>query len=959
MSFAVGSLVRARDREWVVLPESEPDLLMLRPLGGTEEEVTGIYLPLESVEPAEFALPDPRLLGDHRSCRMLRDAVKLGFRSSAGPFRSFARINVDPRPYQLVPLLVALKLDPVRMLIADDVGIGKTIEACLIARELLDRGEIRRLAVLCSPQLAPQWQSELREKFHLEAELVLPSTAARLERHCRLGESLFERYPHVIISTDFIKSERRRDEFERTCPEFVIVDEAHTCAFDASGRSGRHQRWELISKLAAKPDRHLILVTATPHSGNEGAFRSLLTLLNPDFANLPEDLSGKQNEQHRRRLAAHFIQRRRGDIRHYLDADTPFPDREEADVSYKLSPEYKRLFERVLRYAREIVADTGGAVQRQRVRWWSALALLRSLASSPAAAVATLRTRAASADANTAEEADAIGRRTVFDLTDDESISSGESADLIHGSDTSDGAEEVQPEGQPESEAKQNRRRLLEMAREAEGLIGAKDAKLQQAVKLVDELLKDGYRPIVFCRFIPTAEYVAEHLRAKLKSRNVEVAAVTGSLPPEEREERIAQLAAAAKEGKHPILVCTDCLSEGVNLQHHFDAVLHYDLSWNPTRHEQREGRVDRYGQPNKKVRVLTYYGTDNQIDGIVLDVLLRKHKKIRGALGISVPVPVNTDQVIEALFEGLLLRGRKDASTEEQMLLFEDFIKPQRERLHAEWEAVSEREKRSRTMFAQETIKFDDVARELEDVRAAIGSRVNVTRFVKDALQSHRGIVTESGEGAVRFDLTETPLALREATGIDETRFIARFELPVWEGEIYLNRTNPIVAGLAAHVMDTALDPLGQSAARRCGVIRTKRVERRTTLLLVRFRFHIVTRRGDEAFPLLAEDCRLLAFAGSPQNAEWLSSDLAESLLDAEPEANISPDQATDFLRKVTEGFDLLRVRLDEFKHERAAELLDAHVRVRAASQAKGVSYEVNADLPPDVLGIYVYLPV
>lgn len=948
MSFAVGSLVRARDREWVVLPESEPDLLMLRPLGGTEEEVTGIYLPLEPVEPAEFTLPDPGLPGDFRSCRMLRDATKLGFRSSAGPFRSFARINVDPRPYQLVPLLVALKLDPVRVLIADDVGIGKTIEACLIARELLDRGEIRRLAVLCSPQLAPQWQSELREKFHLEAELVLPSTAARLEKHCRLGESLFERHPHIVISTDFIKSERRRDEFERTCPEFVIVDEAHTCAFDASGRSGRHQRWELISKLAAKPDRHLILVTATPHSGNEGAFRSLLALLNPDFASLPEDLSGKQNEQHRRRLAAHFIQRRRGDIRHYLDADTPFPDREEADVSYKLSPEYKRLFERVLRYAREIVADADVVEQRQRVRWWSALALLRSLASSPAAAVATLRTRAASAEANTVEEADAIGRRTVFDLTDEESV---ESADLTHGSDT--GEDE---ENSPESEAKQNRRRLLEMAREAEALIGAKDAKLQQVVKLVDELLKDGFRPIIFCRFIPTAEYVAEQLRAKLKSRNVEVAAVTGSLPPEEREERVAQLAAATTEGKRPILVCTDCLSEGVNLQHHFDAVVHYDLSWNPTRHEQREGRVDRYGQPNQKVRVLTYYGTDNQIDGIVLDVLLRKHKKIRGALGISVPVPVNTDQVIEALFEGLLLRGRKAATTEEQMLLFEDFIKPQRERLHAEWEAVSEREKRSRTMFAQETIKFDDVARELEDVRAAIGSGVNVARFVKDALQSQGG--GQNGEGAIRFDLSETPLALREATGLEQTRFTARFELPVREGEIYLNRTNPIVAGLAAHVMDTALDPLGQSPARRCGVIRTRRVERRTTLLLARFRFHIVTRRGDESFPLLAEDCRLMAFAGSPQNAEWLPAEIAESLLDAEPEANISPEQASDFLRKVTESFDLLRPRLDEFKLERAAELLDAHQRVRVASQSRGVTYEVNADLPPDVLGIYVYLP-
>lgn len=235
MSFAVGSLVRARGREWVVLPGSEADLLMVRPLGGTEDEATGLLLPLENVEPAKFDLPDPRQHGDYRSSRLLRDAVRLGFRSSAGPFRSFARLAVEPRPYQLVPLLVALKLDPVRMLIADDVGIGKTIEACLIARELLDRGEIERLAVLCSPQLAPQWQAELRDKFQIEAEVVLPGTATRLERTCRMNESLFDRYPFVVVSTDFIKSDRRRDEFRRTCPEFVIVDEAHTCAYGWGG----------------------------------------------------------------------------------------------------------------------------------------------------------------------------------------------------------------------------------------------------------------------------------------------------------------------------------------------------------------------------------------------------------------------------------------------------------------------------------------------------------------------------------------------------------------------------------------------------------------------------------------------------------------------------------------------------------------------------------------------------
>lgn len=413
MPFAVGSLVRARGREWVVLPESEADLLVLRPLGGADEEVTGIYLPLETVEPASFGLPEPSMPGDYRSCKLLRDAVRLGFRSSAGPFRCFARIGVEPRPYQVVPLLMALKLDPIRLLIADDVGIGKTIEACLIARELIDRGEVRRMVVLCPPQLAEQWQGELSRKFHIDAELVLPSTATKLDRQCRVGQSIFEVFPFLIVSTDFIKSDRRRDDFLRACPEMVIVDEAHSCAYNGVGGRGRHQRHDLVKGLASNPDRHMILVTATPHSGNEEAFRSLLAFLDPGFAALPEDLTGAENERHRRRLAAHFVQRRRGDLRRYLHADTPFPEREDREESYQLSPEYKKFFQHVLNYARETVTVKGDNKFHQRVRWWSALALLRSLASSPAAAAATLRSRASTADAGSPEEADAIGRRTV------------------------------------------------------------------------------------------------------------------------------------------------------------------------------------------------------------------------------------------------------------------------------------------------------------------------------------------------------------------------------------------------------------------------------------------------------------------------------------------------------------------------------------------------------------------
>ncbi|PKN84436.1 MAG: ATP-dependent helicase [Chloroflexi bacterium HGW-Chloroflexi-8] len=947
MTYTVGSLVKARGREWVVLPDSTDDLLVLRPLGGSDDEIAGIYIPLEPVTPATFDLPDPSQVGDYRSARLLRDAVRLGFRSSAGPFRSFARVGFEPRPYQLVPLLMALKLDPIRLLVADDVGIGKTIEAGLIARELLDRGEIERLAVLCPPPLAEQWQSELRDKFHIEAELVLPSTAARLERNLSLGESLFERHPFVIVSMDYIKSDRRREEFKRACPEFVIVDEAHTCAYGAE-RGGHHQRFEMVRGLAQNPNRHIVLVTATPHSGKEEAFRSLLTFLDKEFDDLPEDLTGEENLRHRKHLAQHFIQRRRGDIQNYLDSNTPFPKREDREDSYKLSPEYKRLFERVLDYARESVLDATGGQFHQRVRWWSALALLRSLASSPAAAAATLRNRAAPAEAENPEEADEIGRRTILDIIVDESA---DGSDVTPGSDP----------GGEEDEGQRNRRRLLEMARVADDLLGEKDEKLNKAVDLVKGLLIEGYHPIVFCRFIPTAEYVATELRKRLP-KDVEVMAVTGLLPPESRVETIRQLC----EAKKHVLVATDCLSEGINLQEHFDAILHYDLSWNPTRHEQRDGRVDRYGQPSPNVRVITYYGLDNQIDGVVLDVLLRKHRTIRSSLGISVPVPVNTEQVVEAIFEGLLLKSNPNV-LQGYLPGFDEYIKPQKDDLYGKWEAASEREKRSRTLFAQETIKVDEVAQELHAVQAAIGSGVDVADFTRQTLAVF-GAQT-IGTDPLDTNLTEVSSALKDvlaqSSGFDlkNPKFRFRFNQPVQEGERYLQRTHPFVETLANHVLETALDPLSGDAvrypaARRCGAIRTKVVDKRTTLLLVRFRYHIIQTQNNVEKPLLAEDCRLLAFTGSPQSAVWLDEKEAEKLLSAQPDGNIATDQAAEFIGRVIEGYDLLRPHLDQAAMKRGEELLEAHQRVRLATKTRNVRYRVEPQLPPDILGIYIFLP-
>jgi superfamily II DNA or RNA helicase len=932
VTFAVGSLVKARGREWVVLPESEGDLLVLRPLGGRDDEKAGVFVPLEPVEPASFDLPNPDRLGDFRSSRLLREAVRLGFRASAGPFRSFGSIAVEPRPYQLVPLLLALRLDPVRLLIADDVGIGKTIEAFLIARELLDRGEIERFCVLCLPHLAEQLQREMSLKFHIEAELILSSTAGRLERGLRPGESLFDRHPFTVVSMDFVKSDRRREEFLRACPEFVIVDEAHACT--EVGRSAQ-ERHRLLADLAKNPARHLLLVTATPHSGSEEAFRSLLGLLRPEFLRLPADLAGSENEPQRRTLAAHFVQRRRADIEHYLNADTPFPKREEAETTYRLSPEYRTLLQNALDWARETVQSKTGTRFQQRIRWWATLGMLRCLASSPAAGADTLRRRAGVAATSSEEEADDLGRRSVMDQIESDSA---EVFDVVPGSDS----EEPGDVGAPA------RRRLREMAKLADSLRGEKDAKLLGLLPIVRKLLDDGFSPIVFCRFIETSDYIAEELRKRLKG--VEIASVTGRLPHEDREKRILDL---AKAGKH-VLVCTDCLSEGINLQEHFDAVLHYDLSWNPTRHEQREGRVDRFGQPKKTVRVTTYYGADNPVDGIVLRVLLEKHKKIRNSLGISVPVPVDTEKVVEAIFEAILLKG-SGADAAAQLALFEDLVNPEKQKLEAEWDAAASREKRSRTLFAQHAIKVEDVGRELAETREALGTGSDLKSFVFDAVAALGGRI--SGSEKVEIDLSEAPRAVRDAVG-GTTMMRGRFELPVAEGETHLSRTSPLVEGLATHLMDTALDASASAVAARCGVIRTKKVATRTTLLLLRYRFHLVVRRGKTDRELLAEDSDLLAFEGAPESPRWLAADQARDLLGAAPDANVSPDVAQAAVEKVVAGINALRPQIEETAKLRSERLLEAHRRVREAARGASAALRVEVQGPPDVVGIYVFLP-
>lgn len=943
--FASGSIVSARGRAWVVLPDKVPGLLVARPLNG-DPELTAALLEHEVTE-ASFPRPRAALAetGDNLAAGLLRTALRVGFTSSAGPFRSLASIAVEPRQYQLVPLLLALKMETVRLLIGDDVGIGKTIEASLIAKELLEQGEIERFSILCSPALAEQWQRELATKFAIDATLVLPSTITRLSRDLDGDRSVFEEHPFTVVSTDFIKSESHRSQFLRALPDLVIVDEAHTCVTADTRSRDSQRRYDLLREVSKK-NKHLVLVTATPHSGSQSAFTDLIGLLDPELARLDlEQRSGRE------RLARHFVQRRRGDIRAYLDEVTKFPrDRKCAEVSYTMTEEYRAFLDKVLDYARESAAASyGGSRLSQRLSWWSALALLRSAASSPAAAEATLRARSAAAAARTPEEADELGRSSVLDMAGDDQE--------IEGTDTAPGAD---AEALPGSA----RQRLLELADEAQTLRGRLpeeengpkkrkkkpprlDRKLDVLVEEIERLHSEGFDPIVFCRFIPTAHYVAAQLRDTFRKKAV-IDAVTGELPPAERENRIGKL---TSEPGRRILVATDCLSEGVNLQENFQAVIHYDLAWNPTRQEQREGRVDRFNQRHEVVQAITLYSQDNGVDGVVLDVLLRKQREIAKATGVAIPIPDHGDTLVQALVQGVLLRDETPPGQE--ALFARELVEP----VHREWWNASERESRTVTKYAHSGIALEEVRKEADAARGAIGRPSDVAHFVRTSLSAlGTGLVVRpDGLTAQIAGIRPRPrraLALPEGGG----DLVFRAAPSARPGEHALVRTDPFVRDLARYVLDAALDPDANpkdSPARRCGVIRTPDVGARTTLLLARYRFHVTLPRKTT----VAEDAKLFAFRGGPDSPDWLTDEEIGVLLGATA-GNVLPELVQRHVERAIADLDDLQPSLDAFGEQLARDLLDSHRRVREATRTSAKTLHVTPSGHADVLGVYVYLP-
>lgn len=383
-----------------------------------------------------------------------------------------------------------------------------------------------------------------------------------------------------------------------------------------------------------------------------------------------------------------------------------------------------------------------------------------------------------------------------------------------------------------------------------------------------------------------------------------------------------------------------------------------------PNRLEQREGRVDRYGQSAPVVRAVRYFCPDSPADGVVLDVLLNKAREIHKVLGTHVPVPDDGETVTQALLNALFLRR---VTLDEAVQLTFDLggADEQVAALHRRWDRDVERERINRTRFAQRAIKPEVVQRELEAADEVLGDPDAVRRFVLDTGRRLRlGITADRRADVFRVPLDTVsresmPPAVRFALPPKSgAAWRVSFTSPTPDGAEYLGRNHPFVGALARFLMEEALEKGSAATAVRCDVVRTRAVPELRMILLLRVRY--LLQQPDRA-TLLSEEVWVRGAAWVQRGAEpeWLPDDEALRLLAAVPDANVPPAEKRELVTAGLAAWPELRDGLRAPLAARADTLRESHARVRRAAGRRLRELSVVPQHPPDLLGMLLPQPV
>ena len=542
------------------------------------------------------------------------DAVRWGAASNAdrkflqAPFRS----GITIEDYQLDPLVRAIDMARVNLLIADDVGLGKTIEAGLVIQELLIRHRARTVLVVCPASLQVKWQMEMQEKFGLEFRIVDTEYVRMLRRERGLQTNPWTSYPRLITSMDWIKSGEGLRLLKDILPpqityprkfDILVVDEAHNVApAAAAAYSLPSQRTQVIQRLTPHFTHHLFL-TATPHNGYQESFTSLLELLDDQrFAK-----TVMPNEQ---QLQQVMIRRLKNSI---VDANgnPVFPKRELKCLEIDYTPEEEEVHQLLREFTESrmrSVADSRFAYGTKFVH----ILLKKRLFSSPAAFAKTLAKHQETLMGKRKErKTDHFDNRILHRaiMKAEEEVANETIVDEAVGEVLQLDAELTTP-----LTAEQNvlLNKLLTWAEREKNRV---DSKAKAILDWINKYLKtDGKwnnkRVILFTEYRDTHAWL-HNILVHNGVKNEALMLLHGETPPEEREAIKAAFQTSPEISPVRILLATDAASEGIDLQNYCNYMIHVEIPWNPNVMEQRNGRIDRHGQKESSVFIWHPVGKD------------------------------------------------------------------------------------------------------------------------------------------------------------------------------------------------------------------------------------------------------------------------------------------------------------------------------------------------------------
>jgi superfamily II DNA or RNA helicase len=818
----------------------EGEILTATCIDGDSAESHRFYMPFETIEQGQIQPPHPEKIGDVATNRLLVQAFQYSMIHGTAPLMSLRTSAVIPTEYQLAPVIMALNQGArVRMLIADDVGLGKTIEAGLIASELKSRKLASRILVICPQNLREQWRDALRYFFRIDAKILSAVHLRGLERNIPPGVNPWEYYPYVITSIDYIKSERIRPFAISPKWDLVIIDEAHLA-------SKPHQtveketvsmlRYDLAQKIAQQAN-HLLFLTATPHNGYTDTFASLLAMLDCGI------VRGPVHDPVINRTVAkdHVCQRRRKDVvdwfRVHAADKNPFPTRNQVEVPVDLEfPEERAVLNELDTYNSELLdlARKDDRVEIRTMARWVVLHLHRRALSSPHALRRSLANRLHRIQEKIRDKDDrseqsvsvaqakavALDEEGGDDLSDEEA---DERVDrVIYGTLSALGAESV---------------RLRALIEQARSVTPAKDSKLRALTKkdgYLDSAMRGRYGPrkvLIFTRYKDTLDYLVKEVPKRMTNLEAShVFAISGELNENQRREVMDRFI----ESDYGILVATDCISEGINLQHMANQVIHYELPWNPNRLEQRNGRIDRYGQPERVVHIRTLVMRDT-LDKKILGILYEKAQNIREAYGFSPPFFGDDADVIELIGDMKLKLDLPSA----QRTLFDSFLEDSSRQPHIDPLSTEIIEKiKSESFYGQTAVDLADVQTRIALSERIIGTREDFQHFVMHGLQRYGCTITENHDRnqTLRLILSDELVVPGLSQVIEKATFDERIALQE-TGIEQMNTAHPVVRRLIELIKRDVFSPNTEFYGRTC-VVATPDISHVTALyhFLVRY---------------------------------------------------------------------------------------------------------------------------